>query len=65
MTLIYCGYAKNSVNVAMYLQVLPQNIPLLWQMMCGFLAGNLKRSGILNISQMANSVDPDQIAPTA
>ena len=32
MTLIYCGYAKNSVNVAMHLQVLPQNIPLLWQL---------------------------------
>ena len=32
MTLIFCGYAKNSVNVAMHLQVLPQNIPLLWQL---------------------------------
>ena len=26
------GYAKNNVNVAMHLQVLPQNIPLLWQL---------------------------------
>ena len=32
MTLIYLGYAKNSVNVAMHLQVLPQNISLLWQL---------------------------------
>ena len=32
MTLIYRWYAKNSVNVAMNLQVLPQNIPLLWQL---------------------------------
>ena len=32
MTLVYRGYAKNSVNVAMHLQVLPQNIPLLWQL---------------------------------
>ena len=32
MTLIYDGYAKNSVNVAMHLQVLPQNIRLLWQL---------------------------------
>ena len=32
MTLNFCGYAKNSVNVAMHLQVLPQNIPLLWQL---------------------------------
>ena len=32
MTLIYCEYAKNSENVAMHLQVLPQNIPLLWQL---------------------------------
>ena len=32
MTLINCGYAKNSVNVAMHLKVLPQNIPLLWQL---------------------------------
>ena len=32
MMLIYRGYAKNSVNVAMHLQVLPQNIPLLWQL---------------------------------
>ena len=32
MTLIYRGYAKNSVNVAIHLQVLPQNIPLLWQL---------------------------------
>ena len=32
MTLINRGYAKNSVNVAMHLQVLPQNIPLLWQL---------------------------------
>ena len=32
MTLIYRGYAKNSVNVAMHLQVLPQKIPLLWQL---------------------------------
>ena len=31
MTFIYCGYAKNSVKVAMHLQVLPQNILLLWQ----------------------------------
>ena len=26
------GYSKNNVNVAMRLQVLPQNIPLLWQL---------------------------------
>ena len=26
------GYANNSVNVAIHLQVLPQNIPLLWQL---------------------------------
>ena len=26
------GYAKNNVNVTMHLQVLPQNIPLLWQL---------------------------------
>ena len=26
------GYAKNNVNVAMGLQVLPQNISLLWQL---------------------------------
>ena len=32
MTLINRGYAKNIVNVAMHLQVLPQNIPLLWQL---------------------------------
>ena len=32
MTLINCWYAKNSVNVAMPIQVLPQNIPLLWQL---------------------------------
>ena len=32
MTLVYRGYAKNSANVAMHLQVLPQNIPLLWQL---------------------------------
>ena len=32
MTLIYRGYAKNSVNVAMHLQVFPQNILLLWQL---------------------------------
>ena len=32
MTSIFCGYPKNSVNVAMHLQVLPQNIPLLWQL---------------------------------
>ena len=32
MTLVYRGYAKNSVNMAMHLQVLPQNIPLLWQL---------------------------------
>ena len=25
------GYEKNNVNVVMGLQVLPQNIPLLWQ----------------------------------
>ena len=27
-----CGYSKNNVNVAMRLQVLQQNIPLLWQL---------------------------------
>ena len=32
MMFVYRGYAKNSVNVAMHLQVLPQNIPLLWQL---------------------------------
>ena len=32
MTLIYSGYAKNSVNVAMHLKVFPQNIPLIWQL---------------------------------
>ena len=32
MTFIFCGYAKNSVNVAMHLRVLPQNIPLLLQL---------------------------------
>ena len=32
MTLIYRWYAKNSENVVMHLQVLPQNIPLLWQL---------------------------------
>ena len=32
MTLFYGGYAKNSVNVAMHLQVLPQKNPLLWQL---------------------------------
>ena len=26
------GYAKNNINVAMCLQALPQNIPLLWQL---------------------------------
>ena len=26
------GYAKNSLYMAMRLQVLPQNIPLLWQL---------------------------------
>ena len=32
MTLICRGYAKNSVNVAMHIQDLPQNILLLWQL---------------------------------
>ena len=32
MMLVYRRYAKNSVNVAMHFQVLPQNIPLLWQL---------------------------------
>ena len=32
MTLIYRGYAKKSVNVAMHLKVNPQNILLLWQL---------------------------------
>ena len=32
MTLIKRGYAKNSENAAMHLQVLPQNIPLLWRL---------------------------------
>ena len=26
------GYSKDNVNVAMHLQVLSQNIPLLWQL---------------------------------
>ena len=30
---ITVGIQKNNVNVAMRLQVLPQNIPLLWQLM--------------------------------
>ena len=29
---IAVGIQKNNVNVAMRLQVLPQNIPLLWQL---------------------------------
>ena len=32
MMLIYRGYAKNSVNVAVHFQVLPQNIPFLLQL---------------------------------
>ena len=28
----YHRYATNNINVAMHLQVLPQNIPLLWQL---------------------------------
>ena len=32
MTFKNRGYLKNNVNVAMRLQVLPQNIPLLWQL---------------------------------
>ena len=32
MMLVYCGYAKNSANMAMHLQVLLQNILLLWQL---------------------------------
>ena len=44
MTLIYRGYAKTSVNVAMHLQVLPQNIPLLWQL--------INHKHIINISEL-------------
>ena len=32
MSLYDHGYAKNNINVAMRLQVISQNIPLLWQL---------------------------------